>query len=94
MLKGSPILAITGLWRYDAKTGDAFTMLTTAPGPDIAPFHDRQVVVLPVQEWASWLYLDKPEAELLKPLPAGSLTVSLVRAGKEPPDPALIELQA
>ena len=89
---GGPILAIAGLWREDAKFGDAFTMLTTAPGPDIAPFHDRQVVVLPVQDWASWLYLNKPEAELLKPLPAGSLTVTLARAGKEPPDPALLEL--
>lgn len=93
-LADSPILAIAGLWRDDAKTGDAFTMLTTAPGPDIAPFHNRQVVVLPVQDWASWLYLDKPEAELLKPLPAGSLTVTLARAGKEQPAPALLELQA
>lgn len=24
----------------------AFTMLTTAPGPDVAPYHNRQVVVL------------------------------------------------
>lgn len=91
-LADRPILAIARLWREDAKTGDAFTMLTTAPGPDIAPFHDRQVVVLPVQDWASWLYLDKHEAELLKPRPAGSLTVTLARAGKEPPDPALLEL--
>ncbi len=64
-----------------------------APGPNIAPFHDRQVVVLPVQEWASWLYLDKSEAELLKPLPARSLTVTLARAGGEAPDPALLERQ-
>lgn len=86
-------MAIAGPWREDAKSGDAFTMLTTAPGPDIAPFHDRQVVVLPVHDWASWLYLDQPEADLLKPLPAGSLTVTLARAGKEPPDPAFVELQ-
>lgn len=61
-LHDSPILAIAGLWREDAKSGDAFTMLTPAPDPDFAPFHDRQVVVLPVHDWASWLYLDKPES--------------------------------
>ena len=38
------------------------------------------------------MYLDKPEAELLRPLPAGSLTVTLARAGKEQPDHALLEL--
>lgn len=48
-------------------------MLTTASGPDIEPLHDRQVVVLPVQDWASWLYLGKPEVELLMPLGAASL---------------------
>jgi SOS response associated peptidase (SRAP) len=26
--------------------GDAFTLLTTEPGPDVAPIHDRQMVVL------------------------------------------------
>lgn len=45
-LRNSPILAIAGLWREDAKTGEAFTMLTTAPGPDVEPFHDREVVVV------------------------------------------------
>ena len=89
-LRDSPILAVAGLWREDAKLGEAFTMLTTGPGPDIAPFHQRQIVVLPVQDWASWLYLEKPEADLLKPLPAVSLTVTLARAGKEAPDPTLL----
>lgn len=92
VLADSPILAIAGLWREDAKSGDAFTMLTTAPGPDIAPFHDRQVVVLPVQDWAAWLYLDKPEADLLRPMPAGSLRVSLTREGRDPPPEHLLKL--
>ena len=26
--------------------GDAFTLLTTEPGPDVAPIHDRQMVVI------------------------------------------------
>lgn len=55
-------------------------MLTTEPGPDIAPYHNRQVVVLQPENWSAWLNLTKPEAELLQPLPAGSLGVETVRA--------------
>ena len=54
-------------------------MLTTEPGPDVEPYHDRQVVVLRPEDWAAWLFLTKPEEELLKPLPAGSLEVETVR---------------
>jgi putative SOS response-associated peptidase YedK len=32
-------------------------------------------VVLARQDWPAWLYLTKPEAELLKPSPAGSFNV-------------------
>jgi putative SOS response-associated peptidase YedK len=79
-LKGSPIMAIAGLWREaEDDAPRSFTMLTTTPGPDIAPYHDRQVVVLRPEDWAHWLFLTKPEAELLKPLPAGSLSVETVR---------------
>src|SRR5262249_49599788 len=79
-LKGSPLMAIAGLWR-EGKDGEppSFTMLTTEPGPDIAPYHDRQVVVLKPADWAHWLFLTKTEEELLKPLPAGSLEVVTVR---------------
>jgi putative SOS response-associated peptidase YedK len=56
-------------------------MLTTGPGADIAPYHDRQVVVVPPGQWAEWLYGDRPEAELCRPLPAGSLGVEEVRRG-------------
>ena len=81
-LRGSPVMGIAGLY-HDAEGDEpeSFTMLTTAPGPDIEPYHDRQVCVLAPADWAAWLYLTKPEAELLKPLPAGSLDVETVRAG-------------
>lgn len=75
-----PMLAIAGLWR-ETEAGLAFTMLTTEPGPDVAPIHDRQIVILPPENWADWLYLQKPEAELLRPLPAGSLVTEVVRQG-------------
>lgn len=79
-VKGSPIMAIAGLWSEDADGALSFTMLTTEPGPDIAPIHDRQVCVILPEDWAHWLFLTKPEAELLKPLPAGTLDVVTVRA--------------
>lgn len=69
-----------GLWRpIPDNEGDTFTLLTTAPGPDVAPIHDRQVVILERADWAAWLNLSKPESELLRPLPAGSLVARQVR---------------
>jgi len=65
---------IAGIVRKDAiDRALCFTMLTTAPGADVAPYHDRQVVVLPRADWGAWLDLTRPEAELLRPLPTGSL---------------------
>ena len=59
--------------------GEAFTLLTTDPGPDVASIHDRQMVVLDRADWIPWLDLSRPESELLHPLPAGSLIVEQVR---------------
>jgi putative SOS response-associated peptidase YedK len=68
-----------GLWRPVPEGGAAFTILTTEPGPDVAPIHDRQVVVLDRSDWSAWLDQSRPERELLRPLPAGSLIVEQVR---------------
>ena len=76
-------MAIAGLWSEAADEELSFTMLTTAPGPDIAPYHDRQVCVLRPDDWAAWLFLTRPEADLLRPLPAGSLAVETVRPGSD-----------
>ena len=59
--------------------GEAFTLLTTAPGPDVAPIHDRQMVVLERSDWSAWLEHIGNEADLLRPLPTGSLCVEQVR---------------
>jgi putative SOS response-associated peptidase YedK len=81
-LKGSTITAIAGLWREaQGNHPPTFTMLTTTPGPDVAPFHNRQVVVLQPENWSAWLHLTKPETELLRPLSEGSLEVTTVREG-------------
>ncbi len=66
-------LAIAGFIR-----DERFTLLTCDPGPDIAPYHDRQIVILPRSDWAAWLDTSKP-APAFGPLPAGSLKVTQIR---------------
>lgn len=80
---GEDWFCFAGLWRpMPDGDGAAFTLLTTEPGPDVAPIHDRQMVVLERPDWRAWLELSRPEAELLRPLPAGSLHVEQVRQGR------------
>jgi putative SOS response-associated peptidase YedK len=79
-LNEASFMAIAGLWREGAgNQPPSFAMLTTAPGQDVAPIHNRQVVVLRPENWQHWLDLTKPEGELLQPLPAGSLHVETIR---------------
>jgi putative SOS response-associated peptidase YedK len=77
-LNGAPWFAIAGLWRNDPAVGEAFTMLTGEPAPDVAPYHDRSIVVLPPADWARWLDPSVPEGDVLKPLPEGSLAVEQI----------------
>ena len=75
---GEPWFCIAGIWRASKEVGEAFTMLTVPPGPDIAPYHDRQIAVLSRADWARWLDPSVSVKTILKPLPAGSLAVELV----------------
>lgn len=68
-----PLFAIAGILR-----DGAFTVLTCEPGPDIAPYHDRQIVILKSAPWAGWLSHAENEEELLRPMPVGSLEVEQV----------------
>jgi putative SOS response-associated peptidase YedK len=77
-LTGQPWFAIAGLWRDEPAVGEAFTMLTCPPAPDVAPYHNRSVVVLPPADWSRWLDPAVPAGDMLKPLPAGSFTVEQV----------------
>jgi putative SOS response-associated peptidase YedK len=76
-------------WRFTAADGDLlgvaglvredrFTLLTTEPGADIAPYHNRQIVILPREHWGAWLNPSAPQPAL-GPLPAGSLVVQQIR---------------
>jgi len=69
--------------RGDSKTGpvDAFTLLTCDAGPDAAPIHDRQPVILERDQWAAWLNGSADSRDLLRPSPAG--TLSVVNAPRE-----------
>ena len=73
-MAGRDWFAIAGLWRT-SDVGEAFTMLTTEPGPDVAPYHNRQVAVLAQESWRAWLDGSGPASELLGPCPAGALKV-------------------
>ena len=73
-----PLIGIAGLVRDAPGIGEAFTMLTTEPGPDVAPYHGRQIAVLPMADWRAWLDYSQPANALLRPLPAGSLELSQV----------------
>lgn len=77
-MRGAPF-CIAGIWRTHEQVGEAFTMLTAEPGPDVAPYHNRQVVVLAPQDWARWLDTNVPAEDVLGPAPANTLEVRQVR---------------
>jgi putative SOS response-associated peptidase YedK len=82
MLAGEPFMALAAAWR-PAKGNEpaSFAMVTVDPGPDILPYHPRQMAVLPPADWKRWIYDDAPIGDLLRPLPAGSLAVETIRKG-------------
>ena len=67
----SPALA-----RSDPQVGEAFTMLTTEPGPDVAPYHNRQIAVLHRRSVERLARSGGAGTRSVSPLPAGSLTVT------------------
>ena len=56
---------------------ECFAMLTVAPGPDIAPYHDRQIVVLHAAK--AMLWLADGATTSLRALPKGSFEHRLLR---------------
>jgi putative SOS response-associated peptidase YedK len=78
---------LAGLWREaEADWPESFTLLTAEPGPDVAPYHARQPVVLARDQWEPWLDPMVDPVPLLAPSPAGTLKVERVdgRAASEP----------
>jgi putative SOS response-associated peptidase YedK len=76
-MPGRDWFCIAGLWRT-TDIGEAFTMLTSEPGPDVAPYHNRQVAVLAHERWSAWLDGSGSARDLLGACPKGSLQVAKV----------------
>jgi putative SOS response-associated peptidase YedK len=67
------LMGIAGIVRDIPGLGERFTMLTTEPGPDVAPYHNRQIAVLASSDWRDWLDHSAATREILGPAPAGTL---------------------
>ncbi len=65
-------------WIAGVVRDGAFAMLTTEPGPDIAPYHDRQIVLLSPNAGLHWLDLSTAEDLILQPSAPGALDVQRV----------------
>lgn len=69
-------LAIAGLVRSHPEVGEAFTLLTCPPGPDVSPYHNRQIVLLRPDQWLGWLDGSARSADMLGPSAEGVLEAS------------------
>jgi putative SOS response-associated peptidase YedK len=75
-MPGRAFICLAGLWRpADGDWPESFTLLTVDSGPDLKPYHPRQVVPLHPDRWAAWIDGSAAEGDLLKPSPAGDLLV-------------------
>lgn len=68
--------AIAGLLRTHPEVGEAFTLLTCPPGPDVELYHNRQIALLRPDQWRSWLDGSAPSLDMLGPTGAGELAVA------------------
>jgi len=73
---GHAWFGIAGIVRRDPGVGEAFTLLTCPPGPDLTPYHDRQVVLLSRADCFRWLDPASAADSFVGPLPRGTLAVS------------------
>ena len=81
-LKDKHLFELTGapwFWIAGVVKEGAFSLLTTAPGPDLAPYHDCQIVLLPPERGFEWLELSRPDGDPLRAQPAGALRVTTLR---------------
>lgn len=72
---GGSSLGIAGLVRDTPGVGQAFTMLTTEPGADVAAFHSRQVAVIHQGNWRAWLNHSGSADDFIGPLSPATLSI-------------------
>lgn len=78
-----PWFCFAGLWRTAPGGDQRFAVITIEPGPDVAPYHDRQPAILHRRDWCRWLDTDPVPPGWLVPLPPGSITVDRVRTDRD-----------
>ena len=74
-LRTAACSALRGSRAQHPEVGEAYTLLTAEPGPDVAPYHRRQIVLLHPDRWSDWLNPAIPSSELLRPSEEGYLNV-------------------
>ncbi|QND35561.1 SOS response-associated peptidase (plasmid) [Sinorhizobium meliloti] len=77
-----------GIWRPAINDWpESYAILTIEANDDLAPFHDRQMVVLRREQRMAWFDGLVPEGEILRRLPAGTFRVT--RHSTSPVQPML-----
>jgi len=66
-------------WILGVANQSRFAMLTARSGPDIKPYHKRQLCILPPAAGIDWLTLARPQEYLLGPSPTGTFMVRTLR---------------
>ena len=49
------LIGIAAVTRSDPAVGEAFSLLTAEPSPEVAPIHNRQIILPRPDQWLSWL---------------------------------------
>jgi putative SOS response-associated peptidase YedK len=52
---GGGLLGVAATLRTDPKVGEAFSLLTAEPSPEVAAIHNRQIILPRPDQWLSWL---------------------------------------
>lgn len=69
-LPNSTPFAFAGLWEHwespDGHTVESCTIITTSANAQIHPIHERMPLILPAQDYDTWLSPDTPPATLMK----------------------------
>ncbi|WP_212742217.1 SOS response-associated peptidase family protein [Sphingomonas sp. 3P27F8] len=69
---------LAGIWRpATPRWASAYAALTVAANPDVAPYSERQMVVIPRSDRMAWLDREVPETDILTALPAHTFKVEL-----------------
>lgn len=77
LITKAPFFCFAGTWL--AAQNDwpaAFAVLTVEAYPDIAPFQDRHMAIVPEDDWMDWLQGERSAESILRPFPIGSFRVS------------------